>query len=391
MTDATTDAYPAVSSFDDEALGLPDTVLRGVYAHGFEAPSDVQRKTLMPLRDGRDLIAQARSGTGKTGSFAIAACALTARSQRGDAPVVLVLQHTRELCRQTAAIIAALGQYAGVRVALAVGGEDSRSALRAGADVVVGTPHRVVNMSSGSARPLALGHVALLVIDECDAILKEDVSNAFLDAMTTLLGRVPPEAQIALYSATLPAQLLQATCSFMREPVRVLMDTVDLPLRGIAQSYVRVEAAERARVLLDVLGTVSSGQSMIFCQTRAGVAEVAAALAQQGVPTACVEGGMDPRERKEQMELFQRGAVRVMVSTSVLARGIDVQQVNLVVLYDMVTDVDTYLHCVGRCGRYGRQGTAVLLLAEFDMPVLRTIEQHYDIVVQERALRAHGA
>lgn len=383
-----------VSSFDDEELGLPDTILRGIYAHGFERPSDVQQKTLLPLRDGSDMIAQARSGTGKTGSFAIAACAMIASSrtpERGDPPCVVILQHTRELCRQTARIVTELGQYAKIRVALAVGGEDTRATIRAGTDVVVGTPHKIANMSSGANASLLLAHVAMLVVDECDAILKEDLCNGFLEAMTTLLHRVPPEAQIALYSATLPAQLLHATSTFMRSPVKILMDTTSLPLEGISQTYVRVQAAARPSVLTSVMGTVPSGQTMIFCQTRSGVAEVTAVLSQWGIPCASVEGGMDAADRQEQMRLFQTGSVRVMVSTSVLARGIDVQQVNLVILYDMVTDVDTYLHCVGRCGRYGRQGTAVLLLTDYDMPALRTIEQHYDIVVQERPGCVHDA
>jgi translation initiation factor 4A len=383
-----------VPSFDDDHLGLPDTILRGIYAHGFEHPSDVQQKTLLPLREGRDVIAQARSGTGKTGSFAIAACAMIASSrspERGDPPCVVILQHTRELCRQTARIVSELGQYANIRVALAVGGENTRATIRAGADVVVGTPHKVVNMSSGANASLLLAHVAMLVIDECDAILKEDVCNGFLEAMTTLLGRVPPEAQIALYSATLPAQLLHATSTFMRSPVKILMDATSLPLEGISQSYIRVQAAARPSVLTHVMGTVCSGQTMIFCQTRSAVAEVTEVLSHWGIPSASIEGGMSAADRQEQMRLFQTGSVRVMVSTSVLARGIDVQQVNLVILYDMVTDVDTYLHCVGRCGRYGRQGTAVLLLTDYDMPALRTIEQHYDIVLQERSVCAHDA
>ena len=389
MTEAsvTPSGAPLVTSFDDEQLGLPDNVLRGIYAYGFECPSEVQQKTLFPLREGQDMIAQARSGTGKTGSFAIAACAMIASSRRpehGDPPCVVILQHTRELCRQTARVVEALGQYAKIRVALAVGGEDTRAAMRAGVDVVVGTPHKVVNMSTGSNAALCLAHVAMLVIDECDAILKEDACNGFLEAMTTLLSRVPPEAQIALYSATLPAQLLHTTSTFMRSPVRILMDTADLPLEGISQTYIHVEAAARPSVLGGVLGTVSSGQTMIFCQTRGSVAEVTTVLAQWGIACASIEGGMNANDRQEQMRLFQSGSVRVMVSTSVLARGIDVQQVNLVILYDMVADVDTYLHCVGRCGRYGRRGTAVLLLTDYDMPALRTIEQHYDIVVQQR-------
>jgi len=376
--------------FSDESLGLSDEVLRGVFAYGFERPSAVQRQVLPAIVAGRDVIAQARSGTGKTGAFAIAACEIVHRRRpqadqaAAQAPLVVVLQHTRELVGQTSAVFRAIGAHSGARVAPCVGGvptAETVAELGAGCDIVVGTPGRVGDCLSRLGA-LRLDCVRLLVIDEVDEVLRDTTANSFLAVVRDVLACVPRDAQMALLSATMPQQLLDMTSKFMQDPVRLLLAAECLPLEGIQQNYIACDEGSKYGQLAQLFGGGGATQSMIFCASKDRATELCERLRADGVDAAAVHADIQSKARRDTMREFRAGQIRVLVCTELLARGIDVQQVGLVVMYDLCHTADTYLHCVGRCGRFGRQGRAVLLVNDYDLPMVRSIEQVFGITIE---------
>ena len=313
-----------------------------------------------------------------------------AAAAAGDAPLVVILQHTRELAAQTAAVVTALAQYTAARVVLCVGGTPtakSAADVAAGCDIVVATLGRLTDLVV-RRNSLRMDGVKLLVIDEVDEVLRESNSNAFLGLVQQVMAAIPPEAQVALFSATLPSQLLQTTTKFMRDPVRMLQPAKELPLRGIEQRYVAVTEDRKYDELMAVIALMPPTQTIVFCSTRERVDELALRMSADRVPCSVVHAGLDSRRRTETMAQFRAGQVRVLVCTELLARGVDVQQVGLVILYDMCNDADTYMHCVGRCGRFGRKGQAVTLANEFDLPMLRSVGQIFAATITELATPA---
>ena len=300
----------------------------------------------------------------------------------------MVLCHTRELAAQTAAVLANLGEYAGARVVTVMGGTPVRAdadALRAGADIVVGTPGRLVALVD--KRMLDLGGVACFVIDEVDEVLKNAATNAFLPLVQKLLTRVGnPAMHMVMVSATLPASLRTTVQPLLRDAVEILVAPKELPLHGIDQCRLRCAWGDKLGLLTDLHVRSTEIQTMVFCATRAGVDEVAAHLGAQNFAVGALHGDMSTADRAEVMRTFRRGGLTVLVSTDVLARGIDVQQVGLVVLFDMAASVETYLHCVGRCGRFGRKGRAIVLATEGDDAQLRSVEEFYGIQLRPLSL-----
>lgn len=371
----------SVMSFDDEeALGLSDAVLRGVYAAGFETPSQIQSTATPALLRGRDVLAQAPSGTGKTAAFLIAAAELCVRAagQAARGPRVVVLLHTRELAHQTFAVARDLTQYTDLCVELVVGGSGpaARAAPGQTPDIVVATPGKLDRLVERGA--MSLESVALLVMDEVDEMLREVNSNAFLAVIERIVSRTPQSGHLGLFSATLPESVQNMVSSMLRDPVRVLVPAKQLTLAGIEQRVVALrESAMKMSAVLDALRSVTSAQSMVFCATRAIADQVATELKKTGAQAEALHGDLDAAARRDTMRRFREGRTSVLVCTLVLARGIDVQQVSLVVLHDIPPDAETYLHCVGRCGRYGRKGVSVALSLAYDEALLRSIERDY--------------
>jgi len=319
----------AIPSFD--LMGLHDSLLRGIYGYGYEKPSMIQQRAIVPLAQGGDLIAQAQSGTGKTGAFSIGALQKIDFSKRRTQ--VVILSPTRELARQTHKVINRIGDYLEVRAALLVGGarmQDCISELKSGVHVVVGTPGRTLDMLERGV--LDTRGIDLFIVDEADEML----SQGFEEQVRNIMARLPEQAQVALFSATMPRECLELTDRFMRDPLHILVKAEEVTLEGIRQFYIDVEREEwKLDVLCDLYETLTVAQAVIFCSSRRKVDWLKAQLEAREHTVSAIHSDMDERDRVLIMEEFRSGSSRILIATDLLARGIDVQQISLVVNYDM--------------------------------------------------------
>ncbi|KAJ1905577.1 translation initiation factor eIF4A, partial [Tieghemiomyces parasiticus] len=369
-----------VDNFD--AMGLRQDLLRGVYAYGFERPSAIQQRAIMPVLKDHDVIAQAQSGTGKTATFSISIL------QKLDMSInqcqALVLAPTRELAQQISKVISALGDFMHVECHLCIGGTNVNEDIQKfqnGGHVIVGTPGRVFDMIS--RRAIKTDKIKMFVLDEADEML----SRGFKDQIYNVFQLLPPNIQVVLLSATMPAEVLEVTKMFMREPVRILVKRDELTLEGIRQFYVAVEKEEwKLETLCDLYETVAVTQAVIFCNTRRKVNWVTEQLTERDFTVSAMHSEMEQAQREIIMKEFRSGSSRILITTDLLARGIDVQQVSLVINYDLPTNKENYLHRIGRGGRFGRKGVAINFVTAEDTRALREIEQFYNTQIDEMPL-----
>lgn len=366
---------------DFDNMGLKDNLLRGIYGYGFEKPSAIQQLAIMPLIQGGDIIAQAQSGTGKTGAFSIGA--LQSIDPALKQVQVIIISPTRELARQTHTVVHALGEYLHVRPVLLVGGNsitEAKKQLRDGAQVAICTPGRALDMLE--RKQLNVRGVRLVVLDEADELLEA----GFEEQVHGIMSRLPEEAQVALFSATMPQACVDLAEHFLRSPTHILVKAEQVTLEGIRQFYVDVEREEwKLDTLCDLYEQLTVSQAMIFCSSKRKVEWLKDALDARDHTVSAIHGEMDDAERRRIMDEFKSGSSRILIATDLLARGIDVQQVSLVINYDLPRGQDArenYVHRVGRCGRFGRKGVAVNFLTREDVGMMREIERHYSTQVE---------
>ncbi|KAF0045628.1 hypothetical protein F2P81_002157 [Scophthalmus maximus] len=367
-----------VDSFDD--MHLCEALLRGIYAYGFEKPSAIQQRAIMPCIKCHDVIAQAQSGTGKTATFAISILQQIDVEQK--ITQALVLAPTRELAQQIQKVVLALGDYMGANCYACIGGTSIRSEvhkLQAEApQIVVGTPGRVYDMLS--RKILCPKHIKMFVLDEADEML----SRGFKDQIYEIFQKLSSNTQVVLLSATMPTDVLEVTTKFMRTPIRILVKKEELTLEGIRQFYINVEKEEwKLDTLCDLYETLTITQAVIFINTRRKVDWLTEKMHARDFTVSALHGDMDQKERDLIMREFRSGSSRVLITTDLLARGIDVQQVSLVINYDLPTNRENYIHRIGRGGRFGRKGVAINLVTEDDKRTLRDIETFYNTTVEE--------
>ncbi|KAI7725649.1 hypothetical protein M8C21_001674 [Ambrosia artemisiifolia] len=378
------DAQDFFTSYDEvydsfDAMDLQENLLRGIYAYGFEKPSAIQQRGIVPFTKGLDVIQQAQSGTGKTATFC------SGILQQLDYNIIecqaLVLAPTRELAQQIEKVMRALGDYLGVKVHACVGGtsvrEDQRI-LSAGVHVVVGTPGRVFDMlRRQSLRP---DYINMFVLDEADEML----SRGFKDQIYDIFQLLPTKVQVGVFSATMPPEALEITRKFMNKPVRILVKRDELTLEGIKQFYVNVEKEDwKLETLCDLYETLAITQSVIFVNTRRKVDWLTDKMRSRDHTVSATHGDMDQNTRDIIMREFRSGSSRVLITTDLLARGIDVQQVSLVINYDLPTQPENYLHRIGRSGRFGRKGVAINFVTGDDQRMLYDIQKFYNVAVEE--------
>ncbi|KAJ1958369.1 translation initiation factor eIF4A [Linderina pennispora] len=367
----------SVNSFDD--MNLDDDLLRGIYAYGFERPSAIQQRAIVPVLKGHDVIAQAQSGTGKTATFSISIL------QKVDPALkktqALVLAPTRELAQQIQKVIVALSEFRNINVHACIGGTriaDDQAAFNAGAQIVVGTPGRVFDMINRGI--FDTSSVKLFVLDEADEML----SRGFKDQIYEVFQLLPAEVQVVLLSATMPTDVLEVTTKFMRDPIRILVKRDELTLEGIKQFYISVEREEfKFDTLADLYETINITQAVIFCNTRRKVDFLTEKLRERSFTVSAMHGEMEQAQRETIMTEFRSGSSRVLITTDLLARGIDVQQVSLVINYDLPTNRENYIHRIGRGGRFGRKGVAINFVTDEDTPAMREIESFYNTQIDE--------
>jgi translation initiation factor 4A len=364
-------------SFDD--MNLKENLLRGIYGYGFEEPSEIQQLAIVPLTSGVHLIGQAKSGTGKTGTFTIGC--LQNIDETSNKLQALIMAHTRELALQIKNVISAIGAHMKVKVHACIGGKSVQSdidALHRGVHIVVGTPGRVKDMISRKA--LDTSQIKFFCIDEADEML----SFGFKDQIYDVFKYIPESAQIAIFSATLEKEVLEVTDQFMHDPEKILLSADKITLEGIQQYYVDVSEEQwKFDTLCDLYETLSVTQAIIYVNTRRRVEWLAEQLSRQNHMVSIIHGDLSQSEREQIMSEFREGKTRILITTDLLARGIDVQQVSLVLNYDLPNKKDNYIHRIGRSGRYGRKGTSINFLVEGDYDYMREIEQHYNTRVTE--------
>lgn len=362
-----------------DLMDLKEDLLRGIYAYGFEKPSAIQQRAVKPILMGRDVIAQAQSGTGKTATFAVGILErLDLNLKESQA---LVLAPTRELATQIVRVITAIGDFMSVKLHACVGGTAVREDVRIlqdGVHVVVGTPGRVYDMIQ--RRVLKTDHVQLFVLDEADEML----SRGFKEQIYDVFRYMPESVQCTIFSATLPLEVLEVTKKFMRDPIRILVKRDELTLEGIKQFYIAIDREEwKLETLCDLYATLTITQAIIYCNTRRKVDWLTEQMTQKDFTVSSMHGDMDQRERDLIMKDFRSGSSRVLITTDLLARGIDVQQVSLVINYDLPPNRENYIHRIGRSGRFGRKGVSINFITQADVKYLRDIESFYNTQIEE--------
>lgn len=382
MTDTSQAQYNEVIQKWDELEGRCDTrILRGIFAYGFEAPSPIQQKAILPMIARRDIVAQAQSGTGKTGCFTIG----TLANIDTDKKVVqaILLAPTRELAMQTKTVVDAIGQFInGLTTQLLVGGtsiDEANHLLKTNTPhIIIGCPGRIFDMLS--RKRFSTQHLKLIVLDEADEML----STGFKEQVYNIFEFMPKDIQVALFSATMPSDLITLTDRFMREPLKVLVKSEQLTLEGIKQYYISLRDDEdKFLCIKDIFESVSIAQCIIYCNSVRRVQLLYDAMKNDNFPVCQIHSGMDKNERMESYKSFITGVNRVMISSDVTARGIDVQQVSTVINFDLPYDVHTYIHRIGRSGRWGRKGLGINFVSRNDLQRLKEFESYYNTIINE--------
>jgi len=363
-------------SFD--TMGLPDELLRGIYAYGFEKPSQIQSLAIVPMIAKRDVLGHAQSGTGKTGTFTIGSLAQVDPAIK--TVQVLVIAPVRELAEQTMKVATALGDPMGVSVFCATGGKPVHEDVRAisrGVQFLVGTPGRIYDLLERKA--FSAGSVRVLILDEADQMLEK----RFLEQVHCIMEMGFSDAtQCALFSATMSEEIIKIAKKFLRNPIEILLPPEKVSLDGITQYQVYLEEDDfKLPTLIDLYGNLKITQAMIYCNTRRKAEQLAADMKRNGFDLECIHGDMATHQRAERMQRFRNGECRVLISTDLLARGIDVQQVSLVINYE-IPDRENYIHRIGRTGRYGRKGTSINFVTPRDKHLQDEIETHYKITIK---------
>ena len=373
-----TEGIRSVDTFEE--LGLHEDLLRGIYGYGFERPSIIQQRGILPVIRSSDTVAQAQSGTGKTATFSIGL--LQRIDSQSPHLQALVMAPTRELAQQIQRVIMCLGQYQKIVCYTCVGGtnvaEDKKRLKEGGIQVVVGTPGRVVDMIQ--KKFINPDHLRILVLDEADEML----TRGFIDDVKVVLQSVPADIQIALFSATMPPEILEMTNAFLRNPTKILVKNEQLTLDGIKQYFVSLDKEEfKFETLVELYKNLEIGQCMIFANKKERVDELATRLRDKNFVVSCIHGDMDMSEREQTMREFRTGSSRVLISTDLLGRGIDIQQVNLIINFDLPSRKESYIHRIGRSGRFGRKGTAINFVTPADASFLIELRKYYNTQIDE--------
>ncbi len=363
-------------SFDD--MGLKMKLLRGIYAYGFEKPSKIQKIGIVPITKGYDIIGQSQSGTGKTGTFLIGTL------QRIDPELkqtqALILAPTRELSEQIFNVCNNLCTYMKLENYLLIGGNNRREDIKNldnhKYQIIVGTPGRVYDMLKNLS--LNTNHLKLFVVDEADEML----SSGFQDQVYEIFQYIPKTSQVCLFSATIPNEALEITERFMNDPIKVLVKKEELTLEGIKQFYIAIsKEVWKLDALCDIYKKLSVSQSIIYCNTKRTSDWLREQLEERDFTVKCIHSNM--KERKDIMEDFRKGELRVLIATDIISRGIDVQQVGIVINYDIPKFKEVYIHRIGRSGRYGRKGLAINFVTHDDINKLKTIQEYYETQIEE--------
>jgi len=365
-----------IECFND--LPLSKEVLKGIDRLGYSSPSPIQAQTITPLLEGRDVIGQAQTGTGKTAAFGIP---MVERIDPEDRRVQgLVLAPTRELAVQTADHIRRISRYTKLRVLPIYGGESINkqiNELKKGVHIVVGTPGRIIDHLQ--RRTLSLSGVTYVVLDEADRML----DMGFIKDIERILSKVPKNKQTSLFSATIDQSVLNVCNKYMKNPERILVSKDEIALPQISQYYIVVDPKKKFEALTDVLDEHGIERAILFCRTRRGTGKLARTLKAKGYDAKPLHGGLTQPQRDAVTESFRRGKLKILVATDVAARGLDIVGVTHIINYDIPNEASVYFHRIGRTARMEADGTAITLVSMEEMADLRQIKALTKTKIQE--------
>ena len=361
-----------------DELELNTDLLRGIYSYGFEKPSPIQSKSIYPILQGLDLIAQAQSGTGKTGSFSIGALSKVIISE--NSTQILIMAPTHELAIQITTVISKLSSMmSGIRIKTIVGGSLIEEDLKINPPhIIVGCPGRVYDMIK--RHYIFTNKLKLVVLDEADEML----SIGFVGQVYDIFKYFNKNIQIALFSATLPNDIFQITSEFMKNPIKICVKAENLTLEGIKQYFVAINNdREKFLTLRDLYQHISLSQCIIYANSVKRVIDLYEAMKEDGFPVCCLHSNMEKCQREKVFNEFKNGSFRFLISSNVTSRGIDIQQVGIVINFDLPKDIYNYLHRIGRSGRWGRKGIGINFITRRDILKMKEIEKYYSTQIEE--------
>ena len=375
-----------INEWDDEKLNLKTEILRGIYSYGFEKPSPIQKKGLIPMvqineetKKRNDILAQAQSGTGKTGCFVIGTLQIIDFKDKNTQ--ALILAPTHELANQIYKVMDEISRYCKITLQLLVGGkpiENDKKLLKQNPHIVIGTPGRVYDMIVRNY--LITKNIKLIVCDEADEML----SYGFKEQVYNIFKYMPDTIQIGLFSATVPKAVHNLIQSFMSDYKEIRVKNDMLTLEGIQQYYINLENDNnKFDCIKDIFGGLSISQCIIYCNTTKRVDQLYNAMKEEKYPVEKIHGKMSYDDRTKINKDFRSGSSRFLITSDLFARGIDVQQVSVVVNFDVPKNVSTYLHRIGRSGRWGRKGIAINFVTKYDTDKIKYFEQYYSTQIDE--------
>jgi translation initiation factor 4A len=373
------DSSYEINNWDD--LDNDPNILRGIYSYGFERPSPIQKKAIMPIIMGKDVIAQAQSGTGKTAAFGIGALSIV--NVLDNFTQVLILSPTKELAKQTATVLEQIGNMmTGLRIQTIYGGspyeEFNNFNDKSTPHIICGCPGRVYDLMRRDR--ITSKKIKLIILDEADEML----SSGFKEQVYNIFQHFNNDIQVALFSATLPNSIYPIINKIMRNPVKICVKAEQLTLEGISQYFVAVEDdRQKYDTLKHIYQYVSVSQCIIYCNSIKRVSDLYDAMKEDNFPVCRIHSNMDRNERDIAFKEFKNGKSRVLISSNVTARGIDIQQVSIVINFDIPKDIHTYLHRIGRSGRWGRKGVGINFITRRDLSKIKEIENYYACEIKE--------
>jgi len=372
-------SVPEIKSWDE--LELEPNLLRGIFGYGFEKPSPIQSKAIKPVTEGKDVLAQAQSGTGKTATFTIGALQRVIIQEQTTQ--VLILSPTRELSTQTSKVVLGLSVFMnGLKIKTLFGGssveEGSSFSSKNVPHIICGCPGRVFDMMRRDK--LSSKTIKLIILDEADEML----SAGFKEQVYNIFQYLSNDVQVCLFSATLPDGINGIIEKIMRNPVKISVKKEQLTLDGIRQYYVAVDDdRQKYNTLKHLYSFLNMSQTIIYCNSIKRVQDLYEAMREDDFPVCRIHSNMEKSERDKSFNDFRNGSSRVLISSNVTARGIDIQQVSVVINFDIPKCVHTYLHRIGRSGRWGRKGVGINFITRRDIQQVKRIEDHYSTQINE--------
>ena len=372
------------NNFDE--MGVSDLILRGIYSYGFEIPSRVQSRAIKAIITKKDCIVQAQSGTGKTGTFVIGT--LNNIDFSMEHVQAIVLAPTRELADQIYKVFTNISQYCNIRVSLCVGQMRVDETINT-SQIVVGTTGRILD--SIERKVIDVSRLSMLLMDEADEML----SPGFKEQVVEIYKHLPTEGlQVCLFSATLSPEVMTTSEEITKDPLNVLIRQEFVTLKGISQFFVNCIREEyKLDTLLDIYKRYMCTQSIVYVNSKNKCCWLASELIRRNHTVLYIDSSMNQRDRSRIMREFRQGTCRILITTNLLSRGIDVQGVNLVLNYDLpgTNNIESYVHRIGRCGRYGRKGVAINFITPNDYYIIQNIRRYYSTEINELPEDISGA